>query len=1119
MRRPRSIGIRCKLIAVFVLIKVLPLIALAWVAWNGITVLGHSVEDKVVQLSTESQSTITNISDMAVESSIRALDLKSRETIERLTTDTAKDVAEFLYARDNDILLASSLPPTEENYKTFLAPLSGYITEPSVWVLNEAGDSWGPEPSAPSAEPIVSARNADNAKDFHSRQPDNFVKRVKLPLFLEMTYVDLAGIEQVKVTSSDILPNEKKDVSVATNTYCKAESYFSELKKLAPGEIYVSEVIGAYLKSPIIGAYTKARAMKKGIAFDPENAGYAGKENPVGKRYQGVVRWATPVVQDGRITGYVTLALDHTHIMEFTDYIVPTAERYTSISDASSGNYAFMWDYKDRNISHPRDYFITGYDPETGQPAIPWLAKEMFDDYTQSGLTISEWEKTAPVLKDQSLKKKPSIELMDAGLVGLDCRYLNFAPQCDGWNNLTKDGGSGSFVILWSGLWKLTTAAAIPYHTGIYSGPRGFGFVTVGANVNEFHKAATETGEKIAGLASDFQGTLKKQNDETQQHLKESQAKTSREITVSTLVMVIVVIFIAVLMASTLTNKITDMIKGIRKFQDGDLDSRLKEESSDEIGQLAHTFNEMTDDIQVLITNLRQAEEKYRGFFENATEGIFRTTVDGRLINVNPAFAELVGYGSPQELLDNVQDIGARLYADPMRRKELIRLLEQNGSVRDFEYEVRLPSGKSRFLTTYCQLVVGEDGSVYLEGMATDVSERKLKEQAEIEKEAALAANKSKSKFLATMSHEIRTPLNFIMGMPDILSETDLTAEQSKIVNMFKSAGEGLLRLINEILDFSKIEAGQIIIDETEFNLIELLDSVACFMSVKARTGGLRFECVVPNNIPRWVRGDELRVRQILMNLVGNAIKFTNAGLVKVDVSADYSDDQNVQVSFSISDTGIGIGKEKIATIFESFTQADSSTTRKYGGTGLGLTISKRLLELMGGHIEVTSHLGRGTMFSFTLPFEVCSDDREVVKPAPDRVCLTMDLSSKKVLIVEDSKSNQMLIEHYLKDSGHTLLIASNGLEGLELFKEVGDIDVILMDMQMPVMDGIDATMAIRVYEKEQNLPPVHIVALTANAFEDDKKKCFESGCDHFVAKPVRKDDLLATISSGRENV
>lgn len=360
----------------------------------------------------------------------------------------------------------------------------------------------------------VTARNPDNAKDFHSRPAESCGLQLDRPLFLEMTFIDLGGNELVKVGTSDILDKKKKDVSKKSNTYCKAEDYFPELKKLKPGEIYVSEVIGPYVGSPIIGPYTKATAEKKGIPFEPEKAGYAGKENPVGKKFQGLVRWATPVVRDSNIIGYVTLALNHTHIMEFSDHIVPTAERYSAMSDASTGNYAFIWDYKNRNISHPRDYFITGYDPQTGLPAIPWLAEEMYEDFLKSGKNIAEWEESTPVLKDQSLKKKPAPELTDAGLLGLDCRYLNFAPQCDGWDNLTKDGGSGSFVILWSGLWKLTTAAAIPYHTGRYSGPRGFGFVTIGANVHEFHKTAIETGRKISTMASDFQQALEKHNEE-----------------------------------------------------------------------------------------------------------------------------------------------------------------------------------------------------------------------------------------------------------------------------------------------------------------------------------------------------------------------------------------------------------------------------------------------------------------------------------------------------------------------------------------------------------------------------------------------------------------------------
>jgi hypothetical protein len=241
-------------------------------------------------------------------------------------------------------------------------------------------------------------------------------------------------------------------VANPANTYCRAETYFAALKRLNPGEIYVSEVIGPYVKGHMIGTYGRTRAGEMGIPFAPEKSGYAGKENPVGKRFRGLVRWGTPVVEGGRITGYVTLALDHTHIMEYTDHIVPTAQRYSAISDAGSGNYAFMWDFKGRNISHPRDYFIVGYDPETGSPAVPWLDEEMYAIWQQSGRSIETFFSRAPLFKEQSLAKKAANPLTKAGMLGLDCRYLNFAPQCTGWQTLTENGGSGSFLIFWSGV-------------------------------------------------------------------------------------------------------------------------------------------------------------------------------------------------------------------------------------------------------------------------------------------------------------------------------------------------------------------------------------------------------------------------------------------------------------------------------------------------------------------------------------------------------------------------------------------------------------------------------------------------------------------------------------------
>ncbi|WP_415712740.1 ATP-binding protein [Maridesulfovibrio sp.] len=1107
----RSIGIRCKLIIIFVVIKVLPLIALAWIAWNGLVLLGQSVEDKITRISDDTHETVNAIGNTAVESSIRALDLKSREAIERLTTDTARSLAAFLYDRDNDIRLAAGIEPTEENFHKFLDPLIRQVTLPFPWVLNESGDAWGPSELCSGNRAVVVARNSNNTKDFHSRPAEHCGIRINIPLFLEMTFVDLEGHELVKVGTSDILSKEKKDISDKANTYCKAEGYFTELKKLKPGEIYVSEVIGPYVGSPIIGPYTKASAEKKGIPFEPEKAAYAGKENPVGKRFKGLVRWATPVVRGGKVVGYVTLALDHTHIMEFSDHIVPTAERYSAISDASTGNYAFIWDYKDRNISHPRDYFITGYDPQTGLPAVPWLSEEMYEDFLKSGKNIAQWEKTVPVLRNQSLEKKPARELTDAGLLGLDCRYLNFAPQCDGWNNLTKNGGSGSFVILWSGLWKLTTAAAIPYHTGRYSGPRGFGFVTIGANVREFHKAATDTGKKISTMATDFQMALEKQNEETQELLHRTQANTSREITLSTLLMVGAVIFIAIWMASTLTKKITTMIASIRKFQAGDMDQRLKVESGDEMGQLAHAFNEMSDGIQNLVVDLRQAEEQYRSFFENATEGTFRSTPEGQLVTVNPAFARLTGYDSVEDVLENIQDIATQLFVDPQRREEMLRLLEEHGHIQGFEFEARLPSGEIRQFANYCRLI-NDKGQVFIEGMVSDVSQHKLMKQVEIEKETAIQANKAKSVFLANMSHEIRTPLNAILGVTDLLLETELTEEQKQYINLFKTSGEGLLRLINEILDFSKIEAGQMMVDNYVFNLQALLKEIKSFASVPAGAAGLEFRMEVDENVPVWVNGDSYRVRQILLNLLGNAIKFTHAGSVLLEVEANPMDGGITEVFFRVEDTGIGIDKDKIEKIFESFAQADSSTTRSYGGTGLGLPISKRLAELMGGAIEISSGTGGGTSVLFKLPFTIHCE--------PEQTGTELDLSpqksasnrAKKVLVVEDSQSNRTLIEFYLKGSGHKLVMAENGLEGLETYKESPDFDIIFMDVQMPMMDGLEATRKIRLFEEEKGLSPVKIVALTANAFEDDRNACLAAGCNSFLAKPVKKEQLINHI-------
>ena len=363
---------------------------------------------------------------------------------------------------------------------------------------------------------------SDNNKEFHYRKPEEQGIWKDSPLYLEATFFDLEGVELIKVKQPGELTTELLDISKKENTWCKAETYYQSVKGLGDEETYVSEVIGAYVPSTIIGPYTPQSARRQGVEYAPEQSGYAGKENPVGRRFQGIVRWVRPVVVNGKRVGYVSLALDHTHIMEFTEHIVPTEQRYSAISDASSGNYAFMWDYKGRNISHPRDYFIVGYDPETGDPVVPWLSEEIYAMWQESGQPLSLFLDSAPQFLDQTLVKKPSAALTAKGNLGLDCRYLNFAPQCTGWYNLTQHGGSGSFVIFWSKLWKLTTAATIPYYTGFYkNSPRGFGFVTIGANVHEFHSAANETARQITGIKTEYEQSLRRKEIHTLNSMSE----------------------------------------------------------------------------------------------------------------------------------------------------------------------------------------------------------------------------------------------------------------------------------------------------------------------------------------------------------------------------------------------------------------------------------------------------------------------------------------------------------------------------------------------------------------------------------------------------------------------
>jgi signal transduction histidine kinase len=653
-------GVRGKLISIFVVIKVVPLILLCWLAWYEIVNLGQRIDQRAVVTVNETRSLVKDVGKKASEDSIRALDQKSREAIERLTTDTARQVADFLYQRDQQILLAREIRPDEKRYQQFLQPLTRQTLDHGKWVLS--GDKWVPAtPPPPKPEDVMTVVE-DNRKDWHYRPPERQGHPVPTPLYAEMTFIGLDGVEKIKVTAVPWLSKKLQNIGKRENTFCKAETYGSHLAKLKAGEVYVSDVVGAYVPTHIIGPYTRVAAQKKGVPFQPEAEAYAGKENPAGRRFRGIIRWATPVVEDGRIIGYVTLALDHTHLNEFTRTIVPTDERYTAINDAASGNYAFIWDYKGRSICHPRHHSICGYDPKTGAPATPWLDSELYQQWKKSGLSLGKFLDRTPQFQSPSLKKKPATELTQAGWVGLDGRFLNFAPQCKGWHELTSKGGSGSFLIFWSGLWKLTTAAAIPYYTGQYANsPRGFGYVTIGADVNEFHAPATESAKELQALTNGYVKIVEKGNEETRKEISNSLTGTAKSLGFSTLLMIAVVMLVAIWMAHVLTRRITAVISGIRTFQRGDMEHRLDPRSKDEMGDLARSFNEMADELQSSIRRVVESElrEKTKekdaliaynaGLFESASSyfhniGNSLAGIDGSLLNIRKVLESSAQY-------------------------------------------------------------------------------------------------------------------------------------------------------------------------------------------------------------------------------------------------------------------------------------------------------------------------------------------------------------------------------------------------------------------------------------------------------------------------------------------
>ncbi len=510
--------------------------------------------------------------------------------------------------------------------------------------------------------------------------------------------------------------------------------------------------------------------------------------------------------------------------------------------------------------------------------------------------------------------------------------------------------------------------------------------------------------------------------------------------------------------------------------------------------------------------------ERYSSIVENAIEGIFQSTPEGHYLLVNPALAHMYGYASPEELINSVRDISKSVYVDDAMRLEFKRLIERDGFVHGLEYQVYRKDRSIIWISEQARVVRGPDGQVaYYEGFIQNITARKLIEQELLAaKEAAVAASVAKSQFLAVMSHEIRTPMNGVIGMTSILLDTQLTPEQRDCVETIRQSGDALLLVINDILDFSKIESGRLTLEHEEFSVVECVEGALDILAPKAAEKQLDLLYEIAAGVPPLARGDETRLRQILVNLLGNAIKFTARGEVVLTVGvqplaepAAAGGPERVRLLFSVRDTGIGISAGAMARLFQSFSQADASTTRRYGGSGLGLVISKRLAELMHGEMSVESKVGSGSTFRFSVVVE-----NVPVKPRQYHATGYLPLAGKRLLIVDDNETNRRILLRLAQGWNMLAQAVDSGPAALVLLESGARFDFAILDMQMPDMDGLMLGAAIRQHFSADTLPMVLLSSHGERAHIADKSLFAASLVK--PAKPAQLIDALAKLCTAR---
>lgn len=606
---------------------------------------------------------------------------------------------------------------------------------------------------------------------------------------------------------------------------------------------------------------------------------------------------------------------------------------------------------------------------------------------------------------------------------------------------------------------------------------------------------------------------------------------------------------LAIVIATIIYIKITkfafqpiyDLINTSAQFSGGNFTVRAKVVRDDEVGKLSQAFNDMAELLSIHINSLeekvrertkelentnlalKRSEGDIRLLLDSTAEAIYGIDLEGNCTFCNASCLRVLGYQDQNELIGKNMhwQIHYKCKDGTPYSAENCKIFQAfiKGEGSHVDDEVFWRADGTSFPVEYYSYPQFRDGQVVGAVVTfTDITERlKVKNELINAKLRAEAANKAKSEFLATMSHEIRTPMNGIIGFLQILEQTELNDKQKEYINTIKTSTDTLLAVINDILDISKIEAGKLELERILFDIRETVETTVHSFTAQTRKKGLELNVLIRSDIPQFALGDPTKLRQVLGNVINNAVKFTDQGEVFIEVSLNKETETGIELLFTIKDTGIGMTTEEISKLFKPFTQVDSSSARKYGGTGLGLAICKSIVEMMQGKIDVASEKGKGTKLSFTVFLEKSGEEFNKIGHgtfATKDTTRDQHQSGLKILLAEDNEINIKVFVELLKKAGFGCDLALNGEEAVRACLEK-EYDLIFMDCQMPVLDGYEATRQIRKIEGKGKHPV--IIAITAYAMESDVEKCFQAGMDDFLSKPFRREDLMNIIKKYEE--